>query len=304
MPAVDPEVEKLSNSLVTELTKALALPPQGWAPRTVRLLFGRAARKFAELGAGLDRVVSEQGIAAGARWVLPHFAHGIAARGTGNIPSSGPLVIASNHPGSFDSIVISAQVTRPDYKVIIGDIPFFENLPHIREHAIFAPSRQDTFGRMQVIRQVIRHLSAGGALLIFARGAIEPDPAFMPSPDAEFGLWSRSLQVFLERVPQTRILVTVVSGVIARASMSHPITWLRQHRPDRQRLAFMLQMARQVLSGREQFGLVPHVSFGELIGIREAGSAAKVLQCVTHSARMLLQSHLSWQQESGYAHLQ
>lgn len=304
MSAVDHDVENLSNSLINELTKALALPPQGWARRFMRLLFGRAAQRFAELGASLDRIVAEQGVAAGARWALPYFARGIAARGMENIPSSGPLVIASNHPGSFDSVVISSQVMRPDYKIIIGDIPFFENLPHIREHAIFAPARQDTFGRMQVIRQVIRHLSEGGSLLIFARGGIEPDPAFMPFPDAEFGLWSRSLQLFLERVPPTRILATIVSGVIARASMSHPITWLRQRRPDRQRLAFMLQMARQVLSRKERFGLVPHVSFGDLVGIREAGSAADALQCVTQSARELLQSHLSWQQEPGYAHLQ
>ncbi len=304
MPADSDPVETLSNSLLNELTKALALPAERWARGLIRLLFGRAAHRFAELGASLDRIVAEQGIAAGARWVLPRFARGVAVRGKEHIPSHGPLVIASNHPGSFDSVVISSQVTRPDYKVIIGDIPFFEKLPHISEYAIYAPAKQDTYGRMQVIRQSIRHLAAGGALLIFARGGIEPDPAFMPAPDAEFDLWSRSLQIFLERVPQTRILVTVVSGVVARASMSHPITWLRQRRPDRQRLAFMLQMARQVLSGRERFGLVPHVSFGDLVGIPEAGSASDALLRVTRSARELLRSHLIWQQEPGYAHFQ
>lgn len=297
MPTVSEEVQTLSSSLLTELTKALALPQNERTRRVVALLFSKAARRFAELGVNLDRVVAEQGIAAGARWVLPRFARACASRGAEHIPSSGPLVIASNHPGSFDSVVISAHITRPDYKVIIGDIPFFEKLPHVREHAIFAPARQNTFGRMQVIRRAIRHLSEGGSLLIFARGGIEPDPAFMPAPDAEFDLWSRSLGIFLEHVPQTRVLVTIVSGVVSRAAFSHPITWLRQHRPDRQRLAFMLQMAQQVLSGREKFGLVPRVSFGDLIGLQEAGGAADALQCITHSARDLLQSHLAWQQE-------
>jgi hypothetical protein len=287
-----------------ELTKALALPRTASARKLVHLLFGRAASRFARLGVDLDRVVASQGVAAGARWALPHFARDWKVRGEANIPGEGPLVIASNHPGSFDSLLITAHVCRPDYKVIVGDIPFFERLPHVSEHAIYAPGKQDVQGRMQVLRRAIRHLASGGALLIFARGGIEPDPAFMPAPEAEFGLWSRSLQIFLEHVPQTRVLVTIVSGVISRAAMSHPITWLRGKRPDRQRLAFMLQMAQQVLTGREKYGLVPHVSFGPLVGISDAGGAAQALDCITRSARSLLQSHLRWQQETRHAVIQ
>ena len=303
MSAQHDEIQTLSNSLINELTKALALPQTTGARRLLHWLFGRAARRFAELGVGLDHVVAEQGVAAGARWALSHFARDYAARGLENIPAQGPVVIASNHPGSFDSLVISAHISRPDYKIIVGDIPFFENLPHLSEHAIYAPARQDTYGRMQVIRKAIRHLDTGGALLIFARGGIEPDPAFMPAPDAEFNLWSRSLQIFLERVPRARVLVTVVSGVISRAAMSHPITWVREKRPDRQRLAFMIQMAQQVIGGREKFGLVPSVSFGELIGLGNSGTPEEALQQIIHSARQLLQSHLVWQQEIKHANL-
>ena len=294
-------VRSLAQELLDELGRALALPRTGSARKLAQLLFGRAAGRFARLGVELDRVVGSQGVAAGARWALPHFASAYRARGEMNIPTEGPLVIASNHPGSFDSLVISAHVCRPDYKVIIGDIPFFEKLPHVSEHAIYAPAKQDVQGRMRVIRRAIRHLASGGALLIFARGGIEPDPAFMPSPGAEFNLWSRSLQIFLERVPETRVLVTIVSGVISRAAMSHPITWLRSRRPDRQRLAFMLQMAQQVLMGREKYGLIPHVSFGPLLGSSDAGGADQALDCITESARSLLQSHLGWQQETRHA---
>ena len=303
MSAQHDEIQTLSNTLVNEFTKALGLPQVSGARQLIRLLFGRAAQRFAELGVGLDRVVGEEGVAAGARWALPHFARSYAARGLEHIPSEGPVVIASNHPGSFDSLVISAHIARPDYKIIVGDIPFFENLPHLSEHAIYAPGRENMHGRMAVLRKAIRHLESGGALLIFARGGIEPDPAFMPAPDAEFNLWSRSLQIFLERVPQTSVLVTVVSGVISRTAWSHPITWFRQKRPDRQRLAFMIQMALQVIGGREKFGLVPHVSFGELIGLRECGTAEQALQRVIHSARELLKSHLDWQQEMQHANL-
>ena len=291
----EPEIRKLSNTLLNELAKALSLSQDGILWKAVRPFFEKATQRFAEIGIGLDRVVAKDGVAAGARWVLPRFVTDYKARGVEYIPTEGPLVIAANHPASYDSLVISAHVNRPDYKIIIGDIPFFEHLPHISQHAMYAPDPQNIHGRMEVIRKSIRHLKDGGALLIFARGGIEPDPDFMPDADAEFGLWSRSLEIFLKCVPQTRVLVTIVSGVIARSAFHHPFTWFRKHRPDRQRLAFMLQMMRQILSGKETFGLVPRVSFGDLISLSDASDPEQTLLSITASARRLLQSHLSWQ---------
>jgi hypothetical protein len=114
-------------------------------------------------------------------------------------------------------------------------------------------------------RNVIQHLEKGGAVLIFPRGSIEPDPEFMPKPDAEFDRWPRSLEIILHRVPSTQVLVTIVGDVISQACMQHPITWFRRAWPDRQRLAFMYQIIRQVLAGRELFGLYPRVNFGEIL---------------------------------------
>ncbi|MGD8402479.1 MAG: hypothetical protein PVJ21_02385 [Anaerolineales bacterium] len=295
MPEISTEILILKETLIYELTKAIGLSQKGGLGKAIRPLFEKASGRFAELGVGLDHVVDEQGVAAGARWVLPHFVKSFAARGVENIPFDGPLVIAANHPAAYDSLVISANIERPDYKIIIGDIPFFEHLPHVSRYAIYAPNLGNTYGRMQVIRECIRHLEKGGALLIFARGGIEPDPDIMPHADAEFGLWSRSLEIFLKRVPQTRVLVTIVSGVIARAAFRHPFTWLRRQRPDRQRLAFMLQMMRQTLAGKELFGLVPRVSFGDLIGLSDADTPVQTLNTITTSAKRLLQSHLTWQ---------
>ncbi len=295
MNSYDEDTCALSDTLIYELTKALSLSQERGLGKAVRPLFEKATQRFAKLGVGLDRVVAEQGVAAGARWVLPHFVKDFAACGVENIPADGPLVIASNHPAACDSLVISAHVERPDYKIIIGDIPFFEHLPHVSQHAIYAPDPGNLHGRMEVVRQSIRHLEDGGALLLFARGSIEADPAFMPEADAEFGLWSRSLEIFLRRVPRTRVLVTIVSGVLARAAYRHPFTWFRRQRPDRQRLAFMYQMMRQILAGREIFGLTPRVSFGDLIGLSESCTPECALNEITASAQRLLQSHLAWQ---------
>jgi len=287
------EIRTLTETLIYELTKALALPKTEWTAKLVRLIFGKAAHAAAEVGIGLDRAVAEGGISAGARWVLPRFVKSYEACGIENIPVHGPLVIASNHPASVDSLVISANVNRPDYKVIVGDIPFFEHLPSVSTHAIYAPGPENMIGRMQVVREVIRHLKNDGAILIFARGGIEPDPACMPHPDVEFHHWSRSLEIFLKQVPQTQVLITMVSGVIAKSSIRHPITWLRKASPDRQRLAFLYQLARQMLSGKELFGLTPRVTFGEIIAGR---NHEHMLVEIEQAARRTLNQHMAWAQ--------
>ena len=287
------ELNSLTETLIFEITKALALPQTQTVRQIIRLLVGKAAQRFSELALELDQVIEQDGLAAGARWLLPRFVRIHSACGVENIPHEGPLVIASNHPASIDSVVISAYVTRPDYKVIIGEIPFFKNLPNMSRHAIFAPAQNDISGRMQVVREIIQHLRKGGAILIFARGGIEADPAFMPEADAEFNKWSRSLEIFLRKVPQTQVLVTMVSGVIARSAMSHPITRFRAARPDRQRLAFMYQMIRQILSGKEVFGLTPRVTFGELININNTTDREHMLQTINKSAYRVLKTHMA-----------
>lgn len=285
------EINDLTETLIFELTKAFALPQTDRAKSVVRFFFGRAARTAAEVGIGLDSGVAEGGVCAGARWILPRFVKTYEARGLENIPASGPLVIASNHPAFVDSVVISAYMQRPDYKVIIGNIPFFRHLPHLSQHAIFAPEKSDTVGRMQVIRESIRHLKKGGALLIFPRGGIEPDPEFMPEPDVEFRHWSRSLEIFMQRVPDLQILITIASGVISRSTIRHPITWFRRARPDRQRLAFMYQFIRQLLSGRQIFDLSPRVTFGEVL---TGNNHVHILSEIEQAARRTLERHMTW----------
>lgn len=288
-----PLTDVLTENLVCEIAKALALPPTPRISKIIASLTGKAIRGFTELASQLDCVVEQEGIPGGARWLLPRFVKGHSACGVENIPLTGPLVIASNHPAYVDSVVISAHIPRRDYKVIIGEIPFFKHLPNIRKNAVFAPEPTDPMGRMQVIREVIRHLKNNGAILIFPRGSIEADPAWMPSPEAEFNHWSRSLEVFLKHVPQTQVLVTIVSGVISKRAMRHPVTWFRKARPDRQRLAFMYQFIRQMIAGREIFGLTPRVTFGELVSAENTKDRDHMLQTIAGSAYNVLKRHMA-----------
>lgn len=283
--------ELFYEAMLFELTKAFALKHTPRSRRLIELVFGKAARSATTVAMDLDRVVGEGGHAAGARWFLPRFVKSHDARGIENIPSSGPFVIAANHPGSIDAVAITAHSTRRDLKFIIGDIEFFKYMPHSCEGFIFAPPKSDTGGRMHVVREAIRHLQSGGGLLIFPRGGIEADPEFMPNADGEFHHWSRSLEIFLKHVPHLQILITIVSGVIAPAAMKNPITWFRKERPDRQRLAFVYQLSRQLLSGKQLFDLKPRVTYGEIVqGNNHEHSPAEI----EHAARRALAEHMAW----------
>ncbi len=275
-------VEQLYQAFIFELTKAMALPQTKYNRGVVSAIFGKATFRFSEIIMGFDQQIEKNDLMAATHWLLQYFASDHRAFGTEIIPKEGPLILASNHPASFDAIAIAAHLPRSDFRVIIGEIPPYHYLPHISQHAIFSPPAINTFGRMQTVRRAIRHLKQGGALLIFPRGSIEPDPSFMPNPDKEFHQWSRSLEIFIRNVPETQVLVTMVSGVISPKIFHHPFTWFRRSQPDRQRLAFIYQMIRQAWSGKELFGLRPRVTFGELlvndnqrVGLAEIEQAAK-----------------------------
>ena len=133
--------EYLQESLLFELARAMALPQTHSVRSLIRLIFGRASLKVAKMALDIDREIGQNGTAAGARLLLPNFVAGYGACGQEIIPSKGPLLIVSNHPASYDGVVISAFVNRPDFKIMIGEIPPYRYLPHISRHANFSPLR-------------------------------------------------------------------------------------------------------------------------------------------------------------------
>lgn len=286
------DVATLTRLINNEVIQAMGLSPEGWAGQGLQPLLARATRRFSEIFAKTDSIIGEQGLVAGARWLLLNLVREFKVRGVQNIPGAGPLVIASNHPGTVDSVTILASARREDLKIIASAIPFLQNLKHVSEHLIYLP-KDDAQGRMLVVREAIRHLEQGGALLLFARGGIDPDPSFMANAEQELMRWSRSLELFLRSVPRTRVVTSIVSHVIEPGYMRHPFTWLQRARPDRQRLAMMLQIIQQMLG--KKLDIVPHVSFGEVINPQPAGAAEQSLQRIIESARRLMRSHLAWQ---------
>jgi hypothetical protein len=237
--------DDLKKKLIEEIFKALGLGANPALRWLMEPFFAPAARRFAELAISFDEDVEFYGFSQAAARVLPRFTRAIRITGAELIPLDGPLMILSNHPGAYDSLVIASNLPRPDLKIIASGVPFIRSLGATANHLIY--SSLDTFERMKVVRTAVRHLENNGALLIFPSGGIDPDPVVMPGALGELETWSPSLEVILRRVPATRILIAGVSGVLHPGWLGNPIIRVRRSRRDRQRVAEFFQVIQQVL---------------------------------------------------------
>src|SRR5512140_3724694 len=245
---LEPErVLKLRERITDEIFFALGFTRTSLARRALGPLFRRPATHFARIADRLETEVSRAGLASGAHRILPDFSTRVTTRNLERIPRSGPLLICSNHPGSYDSVAYAAVIPRPDLKMVVSDVPFSRALQATSSYFIYVPAEEETLVRMASLRQCVEHLNSGGALLIFARGDVEPDPAFMPGASETLALWSRSIEVMLRKVPQACLQVAIASGALLPRYVHSPVVKIRRRPYHQQKLAETIQILTQML---------------------------------------------------------
>jgi hypothetical protein len=284
-------VDSLRSRLSLEITTSLGLSTTGWYHWLLERLFWIPCHRFSQLGARFDDWVSRSGFVEAASQLLPDFVSDFRAYGAEGIPTEGPLLIASNHPGIYDALLIAACLGRNDLKIFSSNIPFVRGMRFARNHVVF--SSDEVHVRIAALRSALRHLVSGGSLLIFPSGHIDPDPAVLPGSHDALSEWSPSVELMLRRAPDTKVLVTMVSGVLAPDCVRNPLTRIRSRARDRQRLAEFIQVAYQLLFER-QFHLCPRVSFAEPMTPAELcdwSGASRVTEALIERARDLLTMH-------------
>lgn len=289
-------VQELRRAISTEIIVALGLPRAGIFQRLLRPLVWLPAHRFGSLAAGFDRLVAGEGLPSAARWVLTQFVSDSRAIGAEAIPTAGPAILATNHPGSYDGFTILAHCPRADVKVIVSDVPILRGMYATSPHLIYVS--HDPHHRMVAFREAVRHLKAGGALLLFASAQVDPDPALLPGAREELAKWSDSLALFMRRVPKTQVVTTIVSGVLASSCYHHPLTRLRRGQRLKQFLAEFLQIGQQLVFGR-RFDLRPTVRFGAPISAADLGDGrdarAAMERILDEARRMLMQAESAQQ---------
>lgn len=286
----DPQVRSLTQINIEDMLTSLGLENLRAGRNLVEFLCTYPARRFAHQVIDYDSQVGEAGLQAAGRQMIDRMAGGLEICGQENIPASGPLLFASNHPGMTDTMALFASIPRPDLRVVAARRPFLEALPHTSRHLIFVDEVASQ--RMSVVRLTTQHLRAGGAVLTFPAGQIEPDPACMPGASASLQQWSTSLAVFARLVPGLVIVPVIVSGVIWPAALHHPLTHLRRQAQDRERLAATLQIAAQTLLGNRPIAV--RVSFGPALQAAQLPEdSAGLVQAVTFQAQHLIEHSAS-----------
>ncbi|GAB2684189.1 lysophospholipid acyltransferase family protein [Aliiglaciecola sp. 3_MG-2023] len=91
-----------------------------------------------------------------------------------NIPKSGPLVIASNHPfGGIEGVILCLLIgqIRPDLQVLANQ--GLKLFPELKDYFIFTnPLSERDPKNTPSIRASLKHVKQGGALLVFPAGRV------------------------------------------------------------------------------------------------------------------------------------
>jgi len=283
------EAAAYREKIIDEIGYALGIGRNGTMRRLLGPLFRRPAGRFGRIAARADAEVEVSGIGGGARRVLDDFWLAVSARGVESIPLAGPLLIVSNHPGGLDSLAILSCIPRRDVKVLLSDVAFTRAFSAARRYFIYVPP--ESRGRAAALRASANHLRAGGCLLVFAHGDVEPDPEVSPGAAESIQQWSRSVEIMLRRAPDARLQVAIVSGVLAQKFVRSPVVRIRKSPARRQKLAEVLQLSQQMIFPRSVRTHV-HISFARAVQRMESNGEA-IMSVLVRTAGALLEDHLS-----------
>ncbi|MEJ2759398.1 MAG: 1-acyl-sn-glycerol-3-phosphate acyltransferase [Anaerolineales bacterium] len=294
----DPLKDFLRNKGYEGIFYTLNWPRTALTERLVNRLFGGIVETLLDLGVTFDHKIGEESVNAACQWVVDQCGTPIDVHGVDLIPNEGPVLIASNHPGLFDSMVIISMLQRQDLKIVAGGVHYFAELPNARQYLLYLDAETST--RVLALRGAIRHLEAGGCVLIFPTGETDPDPDAVPGARERLAEWSDSVALMLRRVPECKLVPTAVSGILNPRYMKHLITRIQPNPRYRPRVAELMQIFAQFRKPGLPPLSKPRVTFGQAITGGELltrGGKSDLMRHVRMLAENILEEHLYYSLE-------
>jgi hypothetical protein len=198
--------------------------------------------------------------------------------------------LVSNHPGGLDSLGIVSCISRNDLRALASDVRFLHHLDYFHRYLYYVDFKST--GGMLALRDAIRHMQSGGALLLFAHGDVEPEPESFPAARDEIARWSPSIEIILRKVPETRLQILTVSGAVQANYLRHPLTLIRREPARRQKLAEFLQVIAAMLMPKARTTLI-HITTGMPIMTMKLGMG-RWMPNIIQLAQSQMDDHLSW----------
>lgn len=289
---------ELRKALLDEIVRAVGLPVCNFWRKMVEILCWVPISRFSKFGSYVDKLVYQHGFSKAIDLSLKMLVEDVQILDEAQVPTTGPLLVVSNHPGTYDALCLASKLPRDDVKIVSSNIPFLKIMKNVNDHFLFGSV--DSYVRMLVIRNAIRHLEKGGVVIIFPSGHMDPEPAFMPGAMQALDEWSKSLEVFVNKVPDTVVQVAVVSHVLHPRYLAKPLTRLRKGRRERQRIAEFLQVIHQMVF-KKKFNQIPLVSFAEPFRLKDINVHGDINALLPHAkkqAQILMEKHIPISAES------
>jgi 1-acyl-sn-glycerol-3-phosphate acyltransferase len=292
IPLTTPDIEVITNVLFSQIMSVMGLKRPNFISRILFLLLNRPVKRISGMLVELDHNIALKGCNQATKEFMGYFVTNVEIRGAENIPENGPLLLMCNHPAAYDAIILAAYIRRDDLKVLGSDIEIIKKFPNIAN--LIIPVPYEIASRLKTVRLSIQHLKNGGALLIFPRGNVEPDPAVSPGAEDSLKGWSASLELFLRQVPQTISVVAIASGVLSEKWFKNPLIKLWKKYEQRQKVAEIFQVATQLITGKKSSS-TPLVSFSRSLTIEDLGGVGapggSLLASLVEQAQKLLADH-------------
>jgi len=207
-----PLARHLARLSAREMVAALGVRSgPAWVHRGLELPLYAASRGLAQTLATLELEIASLGLPAAAGAALARC--GVALRVSGATPTSGPCLVLANHPGAYDALALMRAVGRRDLLILAADREFLRALSGLSAHLLFvgdAPSE-----RAGALKRALKRLRAGGAVLHFPAGRIEPDADFAPLGAKLLEAWQPGVSALLKACESVAgsVFVAGVRGV-------------------------------------------------------------------------------------------
>lgn len=279
---VQATVKDLHPLIMDEIVWALRLRNRPVTQFLIRMFFTLPARKFTRIVVELENAVAKGGPVNGAQQIYKYFFNEMKVSGTEGIPKEGPLILAANHPGGMESVAQIMYSGRNDLRVISSDVNFLRPLPAVTDCLL--PITNEVKTRFSALKSAVQHLQAGGALLIYPSGSIDPEPRYFANAKEHIKRWSRSLEVFIKKVPDLSVVPVITSNVLHEKFLFNKLVLTQKFRMDRQRAAEFLQTLNMMFLKGRRIDL--EMSFGE--PIRFPGIDRSLKDSI-HQAKIYLQ---------------
>jgi len=287
-----PTPDALKSHLIYEICQAAGLRVGGWQQRALTALLRRPIDPIARLFSHIDATIGRDGIDAGFAVLLTRFVKDPRITGAENLPADGPLIITSNHPGAYDVLMIGSTLGRRDLRIVTSTASLYHVMTNFHRHTIEVGTTPE--GGMRAIRESVRHLRDGGALLIFPSGQVDPDPDALPGAREALAIWRLGIEALVNLAPRAAVVQAIASGVLAPRWINNSLLRLQKVEWQRRKLAEMLQVVEQMVRPQTE-KLSPRLTFacptsGEAL-CHEAGGKA-VLPLLIERAQALLSQHM------------